>query len=167
MPGSPSAGGSLKFCIILSSQGMKYLDGNFTISPNLRWPLRFLSFRQLFHVMMEPSKIWALSLSGVMSELVNLLEGKGSMVLPLIRPIMTQTWATYPLNFSIKSLATRSVQPTFKFNLIKITQFSTFYITGLIISLKFLVKMFKDVSGQLIYHQVLFEEFFVDFQPLG
>ena len=75
----------------------------------------------LVHVMMEPSKIWALSLSGVMSELVNLLEGKGSIVLPLIRPIMTKTWATYPLNFSIKSLATRSVQPSFKFNLIKIT----------------------------------------------
>lgn len=38
----------------------------------------------LVQVMIDPSKTWALSLSGVVSELVNLWEGRGSMVLPLI-----------------------------------------------------------------------------------
>lgn len=43
----------------------------------------------LVQVMIELSKTCALSLSGVVSEEVSLWDGNGSMVLPLIYPIMT------------------------------------------------------------------------------
>jgi len=43
----------------------------------------------LVQVMIELSKICALSLSGVVSLLVSLVEGIGNIVLPLIRPSIT------------------------------------------------------------------------------
>lgn len=43
----------------------------------------------LVQVIIELSKIWALSLSGVVSVLVSLELGIGSMVRPLMRPNMT------------------------------------------------------------------------------
>ncbi len=43
----------------------------------------------LVHVMIEDSKTWALSLSGVVSEDVSLWDGSGNIVLPLIYPIRT------------------------------------------------------------------------------
>jgi hypothetical protein len=39
--------------------------------------------------MIELSKMWALSLSGVVSDEVNLCDGSGSMVLPLTIPSIT------------------------------------------------------------------------------
>ena len=54
--------------------------------------------------MMELSKMWALSLSGVDSEATSFALGMGNMVWPLIKPIITNVYAMKLLYLKIKNL---------------------------------------------------------------